>query len=209
MNYLVDTFDYEGVAELREQLDRLLTSKPEMEKKLRDIIRDVLKGARNDLARNAQSGLKMNSDPRQAYRAVRSSVYKRILGGNVNILSRRKAGKPGPETLPPAPRTGRGGNRRKRSERTKQMMSYWGEDRSMVLRWLNQGTQQRCIKFMEKTKRADYGYKTRMVSRPSKYGNRGAISARHWFDGASMAVLENAVDELKTRIEDLIEETIS
>lgn len=209
MKDFVETFDCEGVEELRKQLDSLLTSNPGMEKELTDIIRDVLKGARNDLARNAQSGLQMKSDPRQAYRAVRSSVYKRILGGNLNILPRRKAGRPGPELLPPPPRTGRGGNRRKRSQRTGKLQSYWGEDRSFVLRFLNQGTDQRAIKYQEETKKANGGFRRRWVSRPDKYGNRGMITARRWFNGATMAVLENAVAELRDRFEMLIAEKTS
>lgn len=196
-------FKTEGFLELNKQLESLMTSDPEMEKEIRKIIAGVLREARWHLSHSAQSGLRMNDDPRKAAKAVRSSVYKRILGGNVNILTRRKSGSPGPEPLPTS-RVGRGGNRRKRSARTKQLLSYWGEDRGFILRFLNQGTQQRAIKMLESTPGRNGKVKTRWVSRPSLYGNRGQIQARPWFGDAAQSVLEMAVEQLREELEDLI-----
>ena len=200
----VETFDYEGVAELMKKFDKIMTTNPDMEKRLVDIIRTSLIEARSKLSRSARNGLNMQSDPREAYRAVRSSVYKRILGGNLNILSRRRAGKTleAPEALP---RTGRGGNRCKRSHRSQMLMSYWGADRGFILRFLNQGTQERSIKRMETTEGVWGRKKSRWVS-SSGYGNRGAIAARPWFNDASMSALEGAVNDIIWGIEELIKE---
>ena len=108
----------EGLREEREMLDRLLASNPDMEKRMQDIIRKVLKYARAEVSKGAKSSIP--NDPRHAYKAVKTSIYKRILGGNVSILNRRRAsGKTSnyepPRTLQPGQR---GGNRVPRGART-------------------------------------------------------------------------------------------
>lgn len=120
------------------KLERLLTTHPEMEKKLRGIIRNVITGAQGALMRNAQQYSTKN-----AYMAVRKAVYKKILGGNLNILQGRgKAGARAP--LPPeSPRkrsNAIGGNRMPRSRRTEDLLTYSGADRGFILRFLNSGT---------------------------------------------------------------------
>lgn len=181
----------------------MLASDPEMEKAIREIIRTALKELRGELSGAAKQGLDMKSDPRQAYKAIKTTVYRQVLGGNVSILNRRRAGAP-QDTWMPSTHTGRGGNRRKRSGRTKSLQSYWGYDRGFVLRFLNQGTTQRAIKYLELTPRADYGHKSRMVSRPDKYGNRGSIRPRNWFGRASLEALQDEMGVITARIEELI-----
>jgi hypothetical protein len=76
-------------------LERLLTTHPEMEKKVRKIVRQVLKGAQASVAQAADL-----QSTKQAAQAVRKAVYKKLLGGNINVLdSRGKAGTRAP--LPP------------------------------------------------------------------------------------------------------------
>ena len=84
------------------KLDRLLTTNPEMEKKVRNIIRQVMKGAQGALMKSAEQ-----YSTKQAYKAVRKAVYKKLLGGNVNILQGRgRAGQRAP--LPPVRHRGQG-----------------------------------------------------------------------------------------------------
>ena len=206
-----DAFDLEGFNELSKQLDRLLTSDPDMEKRLQGLIRDILKEARSELSGNAASGLQMQSDPRQAYRAIRSVVYRQILGGNVNILRKRKAGAP-KDTWLPSSHTGRGGNRRTRGDRTKALQGYWGPDRGFILRFLNSGASNRAIKnFKTDPHRADVKRGSRGGD-VSKYGKtvntgaRGNIAARNWFGNAGYYALVEAADKFTAYIENMIAE---
>jgi len=175
----------EGYVELRKELDHLLMTNPEMEKKVQNIIRDVLKVVRDNMTQAARA--EMKEDPRYAARSVRSMVYRQILGGNVNILRKKKAGRPGnyepPRKLDQNPHQ-RGGNRRPRSERTKRLQSYMGSDRGFILRFLNAGTN----------------------DRQTKYGSRGAIDSRQWFGSRSQRAMENASNALAMYIDKLIKE---
>ena len=90
-------FEVDGLVKQREELERLLMSNPEMEKKVQGLIRKVLLQARRVIS--GDIGTKIKNDPRQAYKAVKSAIYRRILGGNVSILNKRHAGTRGP--VPP------------------------------------------------------------------------------------------------------------
>ena len=190
----------EGLDALEEKLKRMKTDDPTFEKRLRGAIRQIMTEARKDLSGNAQTGLNMESDPRHAYKAVRYAVYKRIFGGQVNILQSRKAGagrlyEP-PRTLEPSKR---GGNRRLRSQRTEQLMSYQGKDRGFILRFMNAGTDGRKIGFTPNDKR-----KVDKWNKHPNTGNRGAISARNWFGSASQRELNQAAEKLQAIIDRII-----
>ncbi|MBQ8938365.1 MAG: hypothetical protein IJ066_11730 [Bacteroidaceae bacterium] len=202
-----DSFKVVGLDAQMKQLDALLTKDPDMEKAVKGIIRDALKIVRRKLSGGASAGLRMKNDPRQAYKAIKMAVYRRILGGNVSILQKRKAGAKHDMWLPSG-HVGRGGNRRKRSQRTIDLQSYYGEDRGFILRFLNQGTQERAIKMQETTIGSNGKRKTRWVSRPKEYGNRGSISARDWFGSASLSELQGVVEYIESEIDLLIEERL-
>lgn len=139
---MADNFEIDGFVKQREELERLMMSNPDMEKRVQNLIRKVLMAARKAVANQAKS--EMSSDPRQAYKAVKTAVYKRILGGSVSILDKRRAGAPGNYEPPRKLRPGqRGGNRVPRGQRTQQLMSYQGASRAFVLRFINQGTGER------------------------------------------------------------------
>ena len=167
-------------------------SNPEMEKKVQGLIRKVLLAARRTISGDAKGMMK--NDPRQAYKAVKSAVYRRILGGNVSILNKRKAGKRGPvppvvhqlETRVNSKGNHRGGNRMPRSRRTEDLLTYQGADRGFILRFLNAGTE----------------------GRESRIGNRGSISARNFFENSSQKAMEQAAAQLDALIEDLIKKEI-
>lgn len=173
-----------GVADVLEGLGDLRTDSKRMRKDLKKIIRTVLAEARKSMSRDARGVLP--NDPRRAYQAVRHSVYKRVLGGQVNILQRKRAG--GSMSIVRPVRTlrpgQRGGNRRKRSARTNQVDGYVGADRGFILRFINAGT----------------------VVRETRYGNRGSIRARNWFDVSSAFAMNTAAGRLEELIGRAVEE---
>lgn len=192
-----------GLDALDKKLSQLKTDSPGFEKRLRGAIRKILGEARANLRKDAAKELDMKSDPRHAYKAIRFAVYKKIFGGQVNILNSRKAGA---ETNYKPPRTlvqgKRGGNRRTRTSRD--LDKYEGVDRGFILRWLNNGmtkTSPRVIKFTENDRRK--------VDRWNKHpntGNRGSIAARNWFKGASLQELQKVASEMDELINKIIKE---
>ena len=192
-----------GLDEFEKKLAQLKTDSPGFEKRLRGVIRKILGEARANLRKDAANGLDMQTDPRHAYKAIRFAVYKKILGGQVNILNSRKAGaatnyEP-PRTLSPGQR---GGNRRTRNSRNLDI--YEGVDRGFILRWLNDGmtkTNPRTIKFKENPRR-----KVDKWNKHPNTGNRGAISARNWFGGASLQELQKVAAQMDELISKIIKE---
>ena len=195
----------EGIDELNRKLEQMKTQGTDFEKRLREAIRKILGAARAELRKDAADGLQMESDPRHSYKAVRYAVYKRIFGGQVNILQSRRAGN---RTNYEPERTlnvsKRGGNRRTRSARTRDVMSYEGVDRGFILRFLNDGmtkTNPRTINFTENDRR-----KVDKWNKHPNTGNRGAIKARNWFGGASLRELEAVAGEMQELIDKVIKE---
>ena len=170
------------------RFERLMTTNPKMERKLRNTIHTLILKAREQVAAVAETKLK--NDPRKTAHAIRSTVYKEVFGANLNLLSSKKANSPGP--IPPVryrlqtetnkKGNHRGGNRRPRSKRTIQMLGYQGFDRAFVLRWNSDGTNDRTTKF----------------------GSRGAISPRGWFPPAATNALGRMADELVQMIDEII-----
>lgn len=183
-----EAIEIRGIEERIRQFQNLATDNPVMGQRIREAIKATLRIVQKQLQSEACTGLDMKSDPRKAYKAVRMAVYRKIFGGQVNILSKRKVGAmhfyAPPRKLDDSPNQ-RGGNRRKRSERTTTMMSYQGSDRGMILRWLNDGT-----------------YKSN--PRVTRYGSRGSIERRGWFGQASHADMELAAERLDKIIDDII-----
>lgn len=197
------TITIEGLDALDKKLAQLKTDSPGFEKRLRGVIRKILGEARANLRNDVASGLDMKSDPRHAYKAIRFAVYKKILGGQVNILQSRKAGAPTgyrpARTLTPGQR---GGNRRVRTSRN--LDKYEGVDRGFILRWLNGGmtkTNPRVIKFTENDRR-----KVDKWNKHPNTGNRGSIAARNWFRGASLQELQKVAGEMDELINKIIKE---
>ena len=182
-----DEIKIDGIVKQREELERLMMSNPAMEKRVQKLIRKVLLIAKRELGNTAKSGMK--NDPRQAYKAVKAAVYKRILGGSVSLLDKRKAGKGFLYEPPRKLKAGqRGGNRVPRSQRTTDVMSYHGADRAFILRFLNAGTVSRTA-----------GSRNGHLS-----GNRGTISARSFFGANSQTAMQHAASTLSALIDDMI-----
>lgn len=185
-------FEIDGFVEARKELEALMIKNPAMEKKVQGLIRKVLMEARRKIGAEAQSNMK--SDPRQAYKAVKTAVYRQILGGSVSILKKKKAGARGA-----AP-----GGSRGRLQRTEQLMSYQGADRGFILRFINAGTDARQAKYMnghpiQRTKKVPWHtYKSGVV------GGRGAIRPRNFFASSSQQAMRDAAEHLTQLIDELI-----
>lgn len=196
------TIEITGLEERIRQLGEASTNNPMMQRRIREVIKQVLGRVRKDLQDHAASGLQMQTDPRSAYKAVRFAVYRKLFGGQVNILSPRNKGKgrlyEPPRKLQPKQR---GGNRRTRGDRTTELMSYFGKDRGFVLRFLNAGTRVRYNG--GRNGRTEEQYNT-FIAHHEGRGHRGAISVRNWFGGASQHQLENATNNLDKMINDII-----
>lgn len=191
-------FEVDGLVKQKEALESLMMSNPEMEKRVQGLIRQVLLAARRMVSNDANGAMK--SDPRQAYKAVKSAVYKRILGGSVSLYNKRGTGKGSNGYEPPRKgSTGRGGNRRTRSERTKQIMGYEGSKRAFILRFLNEGVSGRSINFESNDNR-----KVDKWNKHPNTGNRGNIAARNFFANSSHKALQQAAEQLDQLINDLI-----
>ena len=191
MTDIAGAFEVDGLIKQREDLERLMMSNPEMEKKVQGLIRKVLLIARREISNIAKANIQ--SDPRNAYKAVKTAVYKRILGGSVSILNRRKHGAMFLYEPPRKLRPGqRGGNRVPRSARTEAVMSYQGADRAWILRILNQGTTDRMA-----------GSRNGRLS-----GNRGRIASRNFFSNNSQQIMQRAADDLSQLIDELIKKEL-
>ena len=193
------TIEIEGLDEQVKQLRRMMSEDPYFRRRVNAVIKTVLSTARKQVAQQAQGA--MDSDPRHAYKAVRSAVYRRILGGNLNILQKRKAGAPGNYQKPRKGLPKRGGNRWGRSERTKQLEGYEGADRGFILRFINAGASNRAIRSYTDSSGTRHDLLTH-----AKGGSRGNISARNWFGQASQQALENASASMQDFIDQIINE---
>ena len=212
MTQITDAFRLEGFVEQRKELESLLMSNPRMEKKVQGLIRKVLTEARKSVSQSARNA--MGSDPRKAYKAVRMSVYKRILGGNVNILNKRRAGASGNYTPTRSLKSSqRGGNRRLRSGRTNKLESYYGADRAFILRFLSEGTDERFIRFTQdesraRVKRGSRGGNIQKYGKTVNTGSRGRIAARNFFPTSSQQAISRAAEELTHLIDELIKQEL-
>jgi len=177
-----------GAQELADAIGSIMTTDPDMAGLVRSLIRKLLREARNKLSKDAKDYI--DEDPRKAARAVKSTVYKRLFGGNLSILQ-KKRGSAGAKyelrrhrKLDENPNQ-RGGNRRLRIDDGRNRLDYYyGADRGFALRFLGSGT----------------------VSRNSRFGNRGAVRRSNWFGHTAPWHMESAAAELAEAIEEYVKQ---
>ena len=174
-------FEFEAneavIVESKKVLEAALSTNPKTQAVLRKMIRQYVLQAREQVVNSIHF---KNGDPRGAARAVRTAVYKKVLGANINIFNSRKAHGSNSYEPPRKLREGqRGGNRRMHSQDTQRMMSYAPLDRGMILRWVSSGT----------------------GNRSTRYGSRGAIAARNFFRPLGDRAMGVMRDNLATAIE--------
>lgn len=161
-------------------LKQLTTDDRNFNNHIRTLIGKYMRKARNNVSRDARGN--MESDPRQAYKAVKHTVYRGVLGGNISILQKRKASNvrgrlERQRKIDQNPHQ-RGGNRIKRVEDGRNRLdTYIGSDRGFALRF-GQGTTQRS----------------------SRYGNRGAIRGRRWFEVSATYQLSGLLEQMNEDI---------
>ena len=195
------------VLEQQQILEKALSTNPKTQKALQKLIREAIMGARADVVNSIQFA---NGDPRQSRRAVRTAVYKKILGANINIYDSRRGGSAGSNAYEPQrtlrPKQ-RGGNRMTRSKRTNEIMHYEPKKRGFILRFVNSGTDGRY---------AGYGRNGRNETEKQKFilnnggrGWRGQIAPLNFFKGAAERALVKAVDVLANLIDNELENILN
>lgn len=191
----VECVKIEGVDEVLRKFDRISTRR-DMGKDLKVIIRAVLKDARKDVQNAAHSALK--NDPRKAYKAVKYAVYRSVFGGNVSILSKRSSSSSGGYILPPSTRG--------RSKRTEKLAWYYGVDRGFILRFMESGTKPRRVKNFNDHKLVGKprNWKSRKYKQ-SILGYRGWIKPMAWFDGPSTSAIVKAANQLEGLVNEAVE----
>ena len=166
-------------------LEKLLRTDPTMELGMRNAVKYVLDQARKDVVSDLSS--KITNDPKHAVRAVRHTLYKQILGGNINILRKKRAGKTGS-----VPASSRG-----RLKKTEQMLGYIGSDRGFILRFLNKGTGTR-----------ESSYMNAHLIRNGNKADRGMIPGQNFFGPAAQAAINEVVPILQQKFDELIQQQI-
>lgn len=194
----------EGAIELNvKNIESMMTDNPELRKKLQEAIREDVWKARNSVV-NSMKGIFDNGDPAEARRAVRNIVYESVLGANLNIMNMKRGTASWRvrqvERRGTSDPKGRGGNRRKRNFITIRMHGYEGKAKGFLLRWLNNGVNDRAIKFKERMSRKADKWNTHPNS-----GNRGSIAARNFFEPMASA----AFDVVSQHLAQIIEEEIA
>ena len=210
---LSNNFIVEGLTEQIQQLDAMLASNPAMEKRIQKVIRKVLTKAQRRMSKDIASDIP--NDPRHAAKAVRKMVYRQILGGNINILRKRRAtaGASSYEPTRTLKSGQRGGNRRPRSERTMRLESYNADDRGFILYWLNSGTGNRQIKgfrtdsHRQQVRRGSQGGDLSKYGKTFNTGLRGRMRERNVFASHLMELSEYIDQELVKEFNELVEQT--
>ena len=191
------------VIDQRKFLEQALSTDPKTVKVLQGLIREVILQAR---ARVISQIDFQNGDPRRSRRAVRTSVYKQILGANINIYnSKRRHGTQNytpPRTLRPGQR---GGNRRPQSQRTIDLQSYAPEDRGFILRFVNSGTKER----FNGGRNGEGAKFDRFIMNHDGKGYRGSIQGTNFFGRAGERALTWAADKLADLIDAEFEKIMS
>lgn len=178
----------------QQALRACMTVDSEMGKRLRELIFQQLKAARNSISESIKFD---NGDPRGTRRAVKRYIASKYLGGVVSIASYNakasgnRSSYEAPRKLQPGQR---GGNRRPRSETTKRYLSYGPQDRAFILNWVNAGTGNRVSGF-GRMRKLD-------LSKTGGRGNRGSIAARNFFGTLGGPAMQKAVENLGRMVDE-------
>lgn len=162
-------FQVQGVEVTQKGLEKLMTDNPDMRKQLTEDIRKLLWEARERLALNIKN---MYGGERESWRAVRNIVFRKVLGGNLNIMNMKRGTAnwrmvQKVRKVEQNPKM-RGGNRRNISLSTARREGYEGKARGFILRFQNEGTKKRNIRVK--------------TSPTGKNGNRGKIAGAKYFE---------------------------
>lgn len=154
-------------------------------KDLRKIVRKEIGDVRKKVVQAAAGA--MATDPNRSRNAVLGTVYKRVIGGSVSLLDRKKVKK---MRLVKQKRGGKSGIIRNRyvSDRTKQIRGYMPENRGFILRFINKGTQ------------------ARTANGRGGRGNRGMIQGKNFFEPVANAGMKMAAENMRKQVDKMIED---
>ena len=177
--------DEASFEQVNEALARLMITHPDTRKQIKKLLTQEARKVRQNISKDVRDN--MDNDPRKAYAAVKRSLYKKILGFNVSILNPKRGSIKSmrlynpPRKLDENPGQ-RGGNRRPRSGRTKELNGYFGSARAFVLRFINSGT----------------------ANRDTRFGSRGAIRPRRVFETSASFQMQGAMVDVSQMIEEIM-----
>ena len=193
--------DFQLLENQRQVLQAAAVVNTELGERLRTIIANELKAARDRIVADIRFN---NGDPRGTAHSIRRSVYQKLLGGNINILDGRGGGSvssyEAPRKVYPGMPGYRGGNRRLRSQRTQDILSYGPVDRQFILRFVNSGTHPRYANGRNGkwNKRGDNRTFFKLQSEGTGY--RGSIAPRNFFATSGEREMQQAVQNLSQMI---------
>jgi len=181
-------------------LQACMTVDSEMGKRLRELIFQELKRARNDIA----GGLKFaNGDPRGTRGAVKRYVASKYLGGVVSILDGKASGSNNSYEAPRKLRPGqRGGNRMIRSQRTDDMLHYGPDERSFILRYINSGTHPRYANGRNGKWNKRGGNRTFFKLQEQGDYYRGSIAPRNFMSTLGKPSMQRALENLSKMVDE-------
>lgn len=173
----------------RKGLESLTTDNPETVKRLRLVIRSLLWEARKQVVSDIKGKY---GGEHESWRSVRNIVYTEVLGGDLNLLNLKRGTAgwkiPQKERKGTSDPFGRGGNRRRRTLSTAKREGYEGKARAFILRFQNQGTDDRHIKFRSNSRR----HVDKWNQHPNT-GYRGRLTGQNFFvNSANRALREMA-----------------
>jgi len=194
---------------------------PEFKARLQEAVAIVLREARNEASEDIQQYMFDNA--RDAHKAVHRSVYRKMIGGSMNILTQRRSLRKGNWVPAISNRYGNvEGPNRKRTKRTLAFYGYNGIDRGMILRWNNDGTKNRFVKNMdgssidiakrEEIRRKRGGYHNKSTGEKFKFaqigGRGGAATIRTstlgMFDKVANPNMQRAAQQFQELIDKII-----
>lgn len=148
------------IAAMQRQLDMMSAQEVDSDKTLAKMITQELNRVKRATQQKFKSSVK--SDPRKAYQAIRAQKYKKVWGGNINILDGRSKRLYTTTSISNRQRT----VKRHYSSTSKKVDEYYGQSRGFILRFLQTGTKQRTANGIGGS------------------GNRGSIKARDFMSTA-------------------------
>lgn len=201
-----------SVDEIQQEIRDMRISQSVDRKGFRALIRKRLNEAKKEVTKAAKDAA--DFDPREARRAVKVQLYKKILGANINILDNKKATYFREYSRPRKLKPGqRGGNRMPRTEATERRNRYFGESRAFVLRYINSSTRNRYWRTRNNrgvAKLVGGRGKNRHTSASldsKRDGNRGRIkNGNSWFMSSGTRYIEIAANRIS---DDLVNKVIN
>lgn len=187
------------------RFEELLSTNPKMREDLEYAVDVILKDAREQASEEMKRYF--FDSAHETHRAIRRIVYKKVIGGELNILNVKRAlrqGKVSPSY-------------RGRTADTQRILSYTGIDRGFILRFVNDGTNERWTKNMngKPMKRQDVDERPahRHYVYPYMLGGRGGAAKKNgrtldMFYKAGSRQMTNAAMQLQTYIDQIIEKRL-